>query len=198
MQESGINTIFEAFGRINYAKTCDKERLDRLLNSMLHDEITLHQAVASQDASSMAFVRKFAPSEALEVIDDIRLNNCYSDRFDDEDVHYVNRYYFDCTEEAYDAAQTNEDVLRGDCLIIREEGVIALANAWPIAVTANAGEMHHVELGKHDILQSDFSIPKMHVDIAVALAEDYGLELAPWVLEMRAGAKAKPYGPSMR
>lgn len=48
------------------------------------------------------------------------------------------------TEEAYDAAMSDDTITNGTVLMVRAEGVIGvLMNAWPVAVTAANGQFHH-------------------------------------------------------
>ena len=54
-------------------------------------------------------------------------------------------HHFGSTREAYAACQCDEDVRKGDTLIIASEQVIGLADTWPIAVTDKAGELHVAE-----------------------------------------------------
>lgn len=48
------------------------------------------------------------------------------------------------TEEAYDAAMSDDTITNGAVLMVRTEGVVGvLMNAWPVAVTAANGQFHH-------------------------------------------------------
>lgn len=51
-------------------------------------------------------------------------------------------HQFESTGAAYDATQCREDIKNGDCLFIPEERVVGLAATWPVAITANAGNLH--------------------------------------------------------
>lgn len=53
-------------------------------------------------------------------------------------------HHFESTGEAYDACQCNALIKTGDMLIIPNEGVIGLAWAWPVAITAEQGALHGV------------------------------------------------------
>ena len=46
------------------------------------------------------------------------------------------------TGNAYDACQVDSMICKGHTLIILDEGVVGLAWAWPVAVTAAAGHLH--------------------------------------------------------
>ncbi len=56
-------------------------------------------------------------------------------------------HHFKTTVEAYDATQTSDHITKGDVLIIEDEGVVGLADTWPIAVTRWPGELHGIEVG---------------------------------------------------
>lgn len=51
-------------------------------------------------------------------------------------------HQFSSTGEAYDACQCDEDIQDGDILVIESEGVIGVADTWPVAVTAEHGSLH--------------------------------------------------------
>jgi hypothetical protein len=51
-------------------------------------------------------------------------------------------HQFESTGAAYDATQCREEIKNGDCLFIPEERVVGLAATWPVAITANAGNLH--------------------------------------------------------
>lgn len=57
-----------------------------------------------------------------------------------EDGHPV--HTFDSTGQAYNECQTNENIKTGDILHIPSEGVVGMADTWPVAVTKNSGELH--------------------------------------------------------
>ena len=46
---------------------------------------------------------------------------------------------FDSTGDAYDASQIDLD--KGSIMVVESEGVVGLAWTWPVAVTAEAGEL---------------------------------------------------------
>lgn len=51
-------------------------------------------------------------------------------------------FLFDSTSEAYDACQCDDEMVDGDCLVIKSEGVVGLVWAWPVAVTEKVGSLH--------------------------------------------------------
>ena len=53
-------------------------------------------------------------------------------------------HHFDSSGEAYDACQCDDDIAKGDLLIIASEGVVGIADTWPCAVTASRGELHGI------------------------------------------------------
>lgn len=54
----------------------------------------------------------------------------------------VTVHEFNSTREAYAACQCDENVKDGDVLVIRSERVVGVAETWPVAVTAEYGELH--------------------------------------------------------
>lgn len=53
-------------------------------------------------------------------------------------------FYFPTSGEAYDATQCWEDIKDGDVLVVSSEKIVGVADTWPIAVTAESGELHEV------------------------------------------------------
>ena len=51
---------------------------------------------------------------------------------------------FESTREAYDACQCDEDIKRGDLLVIESEGVVGVADTWPYAITEECGDLHQL------------------------------------------------------
>lgn len=51
---------------------------------------------------------------------------------------------FDNSGSAYDACQCDTRISTGDILIIRDEGVVGVADAWPVSVTKNMGKLHGI------------------------------------------------------
>lgn len=49
---------------------------------------------------------------------------------------------FDSTGEAYDACQCDESIKNGDILHVPSEGVVGVADTWPVAVTIAFGKLH--------------------------------------------------------
>ena len=49
---------------------------------------------------------------------------------------------FESTGDAYDACQCDESVRDGDILLIVSEGVVGIADTWPVAVTEKHGNLH--------------------------------------------------------
>ena len=52
---------------------------------------------------------------------------------------------FASTRQAYDGCQCNESIADGDVLSIPSQGVAGVAWTWPVAVTANAGDLHSLD-----------------------------------------------------
>lgn len=51
-------------------------------------------------------------------------------------------HIFDTSGEAYDACQCDENINQGDLLYIPSEGIVGLADTWPIAITKECGAFH--------------------------------------------------------
>ena len=49
---------------------------------------------------------------------------------------------FRTSGEAYAACQCDEAIKQGDLLVIASEGVVGIADTWPVAVTVTRGELH--------------------------------------------------------
>jgi len=86
---------------------------------------------------------------------------------------------FDTTEEAYDATQCDDNISRGDILIIESEKVVGIADTWPIAVTDFTGELHGVQGTKQDGIVIGYTDDKtheyyVHLDLAFEIAQAYG------------------------
>lgn len=54
---------------------------------------------------------------------------------------------FSSTAQAYNSTMCSDDISKGDILLIESEEVVALAWAWPVAVTANIGSLHGTKTG---------------------------------------------------
>jgi hypothetical protein len=76
---------------------------------------------------------------------------------------------FPSSGDAYDATQCRDDIKNGDILAC-EDGVIGLAWTWPIAVTANYGKLHTVEVGQAAALLADAGITKAQAEEALFFA----------------------------
>ncbi len=87
---------------------------------------------------------------------------------------------FESTGEAYDAVQCDDDIDNGDALDVASEGVVGLANTWPVAVTAAAGKLHRIadKPGSLDRVMSDAGWSEDQVRAAVGLAVERGYEVA--------------------
>lgn len=51
---------------------------------------------------------------------------------------------FEDTADAYGAVQCDDDINNGDTLLVESEGVVGIANTWPVAVTTEFGEFHTI------------------------------------------------------
>ena len=57
----------------------------------------------------------------------------------------MNVHYFESTRDAYDACQCDDNIKQGDLLIIESEGVVGIADTWPVAITTECGDLHRIE-----------------------------------------------------
>lgn len=55
-------------------------------------------------------------------------------------------HYFNSTEDAYDACQCDENIKKGDLLVIESEEVIGVADTYPVAVTIERGALHNLPI----------------------------------------------------
>lgn len=87
---------------------------------------------------------------------------------------------FKSTGDAYDASQCDESIGTGSILDIPSEGVIGVAYAWPVAVTAHTGALHgYAPTGPGAPLPSDWPVAlRAGIVRAVKLARERGLTIA--------------------
>ena len=89
---------------------------------------------------------------------------------------------FATTGNAYDACQCDEAITTGDTLIVLTEGVVGLAWAWPVAVTAQPGNLHSIVdkpgATLADIAQ-DISMSPDDLSHAVTIARALGFAIDP-------------------
>jgi hypothetical protein len=88
---------------------------------------------------------------------------------------------FATSGNAYDACQTDEAITTGDLLLILPERIVALAYAWPIAVTLECGNLHAFAAGDHQSigeLMTAFPITCEQVTDGIQLARalDYPID----------------------
>lgn len=83
-------------------------------------------------------------------------------------------HYFNSTAEAYDATMTDDGIKTGDVLIVQAEKVVGLADTWPVAVTVEAGEFHHVRDG---LSLASYGFKPEHVRAAVSAAKNFDYPL---------------------
>lgn len=116
-------------------------------------------------------------------------------------------HYLDDTDEAYDVSNTGVafvphhgmgfteyyevEVNTGDILVIESEGVVGVADAWPVAVTKEAGNLHHLGAGNMELADALAGGLEPRVTVAslkraIEVAERYGFEVHD---EMKGEAK---------
>lgn len=99
---------------------------------------------------------------------------------------------FNTTGEAYDNSQSNEDIDNGDVLHIPTEGVVAVADTWPFAVTVKRGAMHGNDFEHPGFKQRLKDEPGLAVGIEAArkLACELGYPLVPTFSDVEREAMA--------
>lgn len=98
---------------------------------------------------------------------------------------------FASTVDAYDQTQCNPAIRVGDTLLIASEQVVGLSWAWPVAVTAQAGDLHEMaeaESAVADVIRSAGWSPDQ-IRAAVEVADAQGFTVADWA---RAAVGASP------
>lgn len=82
--------------------------------------------------------------------------------------------HFESTGAAYDAAMSDDRIRKGDVLVVKSEEVVGLADTWPVAVTLEAGQLHHV---RDDLTLEGYGFEPESVDQAEHVAARYGFPL---------------------
>lgn len=81
---------------------------------------------------------------------------------------------------AYDAVQVNEAILTGCILVIPSEGVVGLADTWPIAITKVSGNLHSMNgrdwATKVEQNSEATGIAPLMFELAADIAERMGFE----------------------
>jgi len=95
-------------------------------------------------------------------------------------------HMFDSSGEAYDTVQSDKSIEDGDILYIPSEGVVGIADTWPLAVTHNRGKLHHPS---DTYFQDPNSFEKEEIMEVVRFAKKVGLmtykvfrDAEPWSL----------------
>jgi hypothetical protein len=83
-------------------------------------------------------------------------------------------HQFESSGEAYDATQCDESIKNGDVLVIASEGVIGIADTWPVAVTIAKGELHEPAEGYTLARCFEGREARFGIEAAKAVAADYG------------------------
>ena len=89
-------------------------------------------------------------------------------------------FHYETTSEAYDCTMAEVDgVSVGDTLVIKNERVVGIATAWPIAVTVSHGHLHTAN--KHlDHISDIDGLNQESIKRATVLAVELGYYLAPY------------------
>jgi hypothetical protein len=101
------------------------------------------------------------------------------------------------SDSAYDACNTGQ-CHRGDVLVIESEGIVGIADTWPIAVTEQQGEFHSIEPGFHGSVLGSRGITNVTIDLAIERANELGYKLADWVGDMLANREGQQAAPASR
>ena len=100
----------------------------------------------------------------------------------------ISVHTFPDSRSAYDATQTGQwyddatdsevEVKNGDILVIPDEGVVGLCSTWPVAVTANAGQLHAMksEYATPEDIAEVTKLPLAAVQVAFQKAQELGFE----------------------
>lgn len=81
---------------------------------------------------------------------------------------------FMSTGEAYDACQCDNSIKRGDVLAIEAEGVIAIADTWPVAITSAHGQLHQTRNGSRAGVAEYMGDNGRSYDAACVVARELG------------------------
>ena len=82
-------------------------------------------------------------------------------------------HQFRSTGDAYDACQCDDTIQDGDTLVIMSEGVVGIADTWPVAVTVAAGKLHIPADG----MSLAHCLENRVTDAAVSFARDHAVTL---------------------
>ena len=93
----------------------------------------------------------------------------------------ADHHYYDTSAAAYDATQTGE-APRGHILICAD-GVVGLSYTYPLALTEECGEFHHISQGFSASILCDANISEEQVRKAVDVCKARNLPFADWVKE---------------
>lgn len=83
------------------------------------------------------------------------------------------------TSELYDAIQCGE-IPGKEVIVSSEEGVVGISDTYPVAVTAECGELHTIVPGYNKTYLAEHGLQEA-ADAAIATAKRLGLPLADWV-----------------
>lgn len=91
-------------------------------------------------------------------------------------------HVFATSGNAYDACQTDVALVPGTLLLIPTERIVALADTWPVALTAAHGALHQVapdRFANVSELAAAFGLTADSFADAAGLARDLGFALDP-------------------
>lgn len=89
---------------------------------------------------------------------------------------------FQNSGEAYDTIQCDDEINKGDIVLIPSEKIVGIADACPIAITSENGEFHQAiegELAGY-LLEKEID---HHLSEAITMAAQFGFDLLPELAE---------------
>lgn len=90
------------------------------------------------------------------------------------------------------------DIQHGDVLLVESEGVVGIADAWPVAVTDVIGSFDYLGDALDQLPVGEVGFNMLSVDKAVELASERGYKLAPWVEVMLSSREEQQAAPVSR
>lgn len=95
-------------------------------------------------------------------------------------------HVFDSSGDAYDATQCDESIKTGDCLVIPSEGVVGIADTWPIALTENPGELHEPHPGCNPF--EGRNVTDEQIEFGKTVSAQLNFAVADWTHQLKPAA----------
>ena len=95
----------------------------------------------------------------------------------------------DTSTDAYAGCMCEEDWYTGFVFTVESEQIVGMAGPWPVAVTAERGELHGCKTDPR-LWEGTDACPEWAaaMPLAIAVAKAKGWPLAAWVLDTQGGA----------